>query len=100
MKRPSIPIDWAGISRFARRVYFALSRIPPGRTITYADMARKIKKPGASRAVGNALHRNPILIYLPCHRVIRADGNPGGFAAGITVKQWLLTHENTVGRKQ
>lgn len=86
-------LDWTGISPFGRRVYRALLKIPAGRTLTYQDLARLIKKPGASRAVGNALRRNPFLIYVPCHRVIRADGQPGGFAAGIKVKRWLLTHE-------
>lgn len=92
--RPRIPVDWTGLSPFSRRVYEALSNIRFGRTVTYGDLARKIRKPGASRAVGNAMRQNPILIYLPCHRVVRSDGRPAGFAAGVTVKKWLLSHES------
>jgi O-6-methylguanine DNA methyltransferase len=70
-----------------------LLRIPPGEILTYSDIARIIKKPGASRAVGNALNRNPYLIYVPCHRVVRNDGSLGGFGPGLWMKKWLLTFE-------
>jgi methylated-DNA-[protein]-cysteine S-methyltransferase len=86
-------LDWTGITPFEKKVYKTLRLIPAGQTMTYAAVARKIKKPGASRAVGSALHKNPFLIYVPCHRVLRSDGGLGGFGPGVWMKKWLLKHE-------
>jgi O-6-methylguanine DNA methyltransferase len=91
--RTKLRLDLTGITPFERSVYRALLRIPVGEAHTYSQIARKIKKPGASRAVGNALHNNPFLIYVPCHRVVRNDGGLGGFGPGLWMKKWLLTHE-------
>jgi O-6-methylguanine DNA methyltransferase len=86
-------LDWTGITPFEKKVYAALQLVPAGQTMTYAALARKIKKPGASRAVGSALGKNPFLIYVPCHRVLRSDGGLGGFGPGVGMKKWLLAWE-------
>lgn len=70
-----------------------LQRIPYGMTISYAEEARRIGNPRATRAVGGANGKNPIPIVIPCHRVVAADGTLGGFSAGIDRKRWLLDHE-------
>jgi methylated-DNA-[protein]-cysteine S-methyltransferase len=78
---------------FQRRVWAELSRIPFGTTRSYADVARRIGQPTASRAVGSANGRNPLPIIIPCHRVISADGTLGGYGGGLDCKRWLLRHE-------
>jgi methylated-DNA-[protein]-cysteine S-methyltransferase len=81
---------------FQRRVWEELLRIPLGATCSYAELARRIGRPGASRAVGAANGRNPIAIVVPCHRVIAADGTLGGYGGGLGRKEWLLEHEAAV----
>ncbi len=78
--------------RFADKVYAACSRIRRGKVSTYASIARAIGKPGASRAVGNALNRNRSS-SVPCHRVVRSDGSVGGFAHGTARKAAMLRAE-------
>lgn len=78
---------------FREQCYQALQTIPYGTTISYEDLATKINKPTASRAVGNAIHHNPLLIVVPCHRIIRKNGDLGGFGAGINIKKQLLEIE-------
>jgi len=78
---------------FQRLVWEELQRIPFGATCSYAELARRIGRPGASRAVGSANGRNPIAIVVPCHRVIAADGTLGGYGGGLDRKSWLLQHE-------
>jgi methylated-DNA-[protein]-cysteine S-methyltransferase len=78
---------------FQQRVWQGLRAIPFGETISYAELARRIGHPGASRAVGSANGRNPISIVVPCHRVIAADGTLGGYGGGLDRKDWLLQHE-------
>ncbi|MDD5537070.1 MAG: methylated-DNA--[protein]-cysteine S-methyltransferase [Candidatus Cloacimonetes bacterium] len=80
-------------SPFQLMVWEALLKIPYAETISYKELASRIGKPGAQRAVGNALNKNPIAIILPCHRVIAADGSLGGFAVDLRVKKMLLEHE-------
>jgi methylated-DNA-[protein]-cysteine S-methyltransferase len=80
-------------TEFQQRVWMALRDIPYGETISYAELARRIGKPLAVRAVGGANGRNPISIIVPCHRVIGADGSLTGFGGGIERKRWLLRHE-------
>ena len=80
-------------SSFARQVYQACSRIPRGKVATYQDLARAIGKPRASRAVGQALNRNPWAPVVPCHRVIKATGEIGGFAGGQDIKIAYLRRE-------
>ncbi len=78
---------------FQQRVWRELCEIPYGETWSYGQLARRIDKPNASRAVGLANGRNPISILVPCHRVIGADGSLTGYGGGIERKQWLLAHE-------
>jgi len=78
---------------FQQRVWQELLSIPYGHTITYAELAERVGKPTASRAVGNANGRNPISILVPCHRVIGADGKLTGYAGGVERKRWLLNWE-------
>jgi methylated-DNA-[protein]-cysteine S-methyltransferase len=93
-------VDLGGRGIFDRTVLSACRQIGPGRTATYSGLAIKIGKPGASRAVGNALARNPIPLIIPCHRILRADGGLGGFSApgGTTTKQRMLQHEHALSR--
>lgn len=82
-----------GGTEFQRRVLEELRKIPYGMTVSYGDIARRIGKPKAVRAVGAANARNPIPIIIPCHRVIGASGDLTGFGGGLAVKQALLRHE-------
>ncbi len=78
---------------FQRRVWEELCRIPYGETISYAQLAHRVRNPRASRAVGLANGANPIAIIVPCHRVIGSDGTLTGYGGGLRNKQWLLAHE-------
>jgi AraC family transcriptional regulator of adaptative response/methylated-DNA-[protein]-cysteine methyltransferase len=78
---------------FEVRVWEALLRIPMGRAVTYADIARHLGQPTASRAVGSAVGRNPISFVVPCHRVMRGDGSLGGYHWGLTRKRALIGWE-------
>jgi AraC family transcriptional regulator of adaptative response/methylated-DNA-[protein]-cysteine methyltransferase len=85
-------------SPFELAVWAYLRKITPGDTRSYADLARLVGKPGASRAVGRANGRNRLALVIPCHRVIRADGTMCGYGGGIWRKRWLLQHERKIGR--
>ncbi|SCZ81772.1 methylated-DNA--[protein]-cysteine S-methyltransferase [Acidaminobacter hydrogenoformans] len=87
-----LPLAPAGTD-FQQKVWNALREIPYGTTQTYTDIARAIGSPSASRAVGTACGRNPVLILTPCHRVIGTNGKLTGFAAGLDVKAALLQLE-------
>ena len=78
---------------FQKQVWRALCTIPFGRTCCYSDIAGRIGRPGAVRAVGGANRRNPIAIVVPCHRVIGRDGALTGYSGGLDRKRWLLGHE-------
>lgn len=93
----NIPIVLEDFSSFVGSVLSACRNIEFGRTITYAGLARKLKRPAAARAVGNALAKNPLPLIIPCHRIIRGDGKIGGFSAvgGTDLKAKLLKHEQT-----
>ena len=96
-----VVLDESGVPDFHRRVYAAARRIPPGRTATYGDLAAQLGLPGAARAVGQALGRNPFTLIVPCHRVLAAGGRSGGFSAhgGVTTKLRLLEIEGALGRE-
>jgi methylated-DNA-[protein]-cysteine S-methyltransferase len=94
-----LPLRMAG-TPFQRLVWEGLLGIPFGATISYAQLAGRIGRPGASRAVGAANGRNPIGIVVPCHRVIGADGTLTGYGGGLDRKEWLLRHEASVLRRQ
>jgi methylated-DNA-[protein]-cysteine S-methyltransferase len=88
----SLPLAAAG-TEFQRAVWKALTAIPYGKCWSYGDVAKKIGRPQAARAVGAAIGANPISIIVPCHRVIGADGSLTGFGGGLPAKGWLLSHE-------
>ena len=82
-----------GGTEFQRTVWAALRDIPAGRTESYGQLAARIGRPAAVRAVGLANGANPIGLIVPCHRVIGADGSLTGYGGGIERKRWLLNHE-------
>ncbi len=91
---PDLPLAPAG-TPFQRRVWAALRRIPPGRTLTYGALARRLGS--GPRAVAGACRANPLPLVVPCHRVVAAGG-PGGYmgrsaGAAVEIKRWLLAHE-------
>lgn len=88
-----IPLDIVAGTDFQRAVWSAVSGIPWGKTISYGELARRVKKPGAARAVGQALGANPVPIIVPCHRILAASGGLGGFGAGLDWKRELLRIE-------
>ncbi len=88
----NMPLDLCG-SPFELSVWKALKRIPRGRTRSYGEVAALLKKPGAARAVGNACGKNPVPIIIPCHRVIKEDGDLGGYTGGVRIKKALLETE-------
>jgi methylated-DNA-[protein]-cysteine S-methyltransferase len=90
------PLDLRALPAFNRRVYDVASRIPPGATMTYGEIAAALgEEPQVARDVGQALGENPIPLVIPCHRVLAANGKPGGYSAagGVTTKLKLLTIE-------
>jgi O-6-methylguanine DNA methyltransferase len=86
-------LDLSGYSPFQRKVWEKEKTIPYGETRTYQWLATALGYPHAARAVGNALAKNPLPILIPCHRVIRSDGNLGGFSGGVQLKRALLQME-------
>jgi O-6-methylguanine DNA methyltransferase len=89
------PLDLSAGRPFQRRVWEALRRIPFGRTASYGEVARRIGRPGAARAVGQAVGANPVPVVVPCHRVICTSRALGGFGSGLRIKHWLLRHERS-----
>lgn len=80
-------------TKFQQKVYDFVKTIPKGKTATYKEVAIAIGNPNAYRAVGNALNKNPFAPVVPCHRVVRSDGQVGGFAQGTIKKVKLLQDE-------
>ncbi|HZQ63323.1 MAG TPA: methylated-DNA--[protein]-cysteine S-methyltransferase, partial [Casimicrobiaceae bacterium] len=91
---PDLPIAASG-TPFQRAVWSAIARIGPARTATYRDIARAIGVPTGVRAVGAATGRNPVCIFIPCHRVIGSDGTLTGYAGGLDRKRALIALERT-----
>lgn len=91
----SVELDLTGIADFQRRVYQLTRSIPAGETTTYGAIATRLGDPATARAVGQALGANPFPIVVPCHRVVAANGRPGGFSAagGVATKLRLLEVE-------
>lgn len=79
---------------FAEHAWEVLRAVPPGSPVTYTDYAAKAGRPAAVRAAASACARNAAALFVPCHRVLRSDGSPGGFRWGATVKRRLLVHES------
>ncbi|QGQ19307.1 methylated-DNA--[protein]-cysteine S-methyltransferase [Cellulomonas sp. JZ18] len=88
-----VPLDLRLLTGFRREVVQTLPRVPYGATASYAAVAALAGRPAAVRAVGTACARNPVPLLLPCHRVVRSDGSPGGYAGGATAKAALLALE-------
>jgi len=87
-----VPVELNGTA-FQKKVWTALRRIPCGRTISYAELARRVGEPAAVRAVGAANGANPVAVIVPCHRVIGSNGTLTGYGGGLDRKGWLLAHE-------
>lgn len=88
-----IPLDLGSGTPFQQAVWYAATAISYGEYVTYGELAQRIGKPGAARAVGTALGANPVCLVVPCHRVLAANGNLGGFSAGVHWKRRLLDLE-------
>lgn len=98
----TIPIDLEHLSDFTAKVLQTVRFVPFGQTVTYGEIAQRINRPGAARAVGQALAKNPLPLIIPCHRVIQKSGAAGGYTwqdrgsatSGIWIKLWLLDWES------
>lgn len=88
----SVPLSMHGTA-FQLQVWQALMQIPYGAAVSYGELARKLGKPKACRAVGMANHANPLPIFVPCHRVVGADGKLTGYRGGLEIKRFLLNLE-------
>ena len=98
MKKVLLDILLENVSPFHRKVYKALCKIPAGKTITYAELAKRAGSPGAARAVGTAMAKNPFPIVIPCHRVVAGNGKLGGYSGrgGVATKKALLALEGAL----
>jgi methylated-DNA-[protein]-cysteine S-methyltransferase len=92
----AVPVHPAALGPFVGVAWRALRAIPAGEVISYTELARRAGRTGAVRAAASACARNPAALFVPCHRVRRADGALGGFRWGGDVKRWLLDHERAV----
>jgi methylated-DNA-[protein]-cysteine S-methyltransferase len=88
----AVPVAYAA-SPFLTCAWEQLRTIPPGAPESYRQLAARCGRPAAVRAAGTACGRNPVALFVPCHRVLRSDGTLGGFGWGLDVKRWLLAHE-------
>ena len=95
-RRFDVRVDLRHVTPFQRRVLLAAARVPAGRVVSYGEIARRIGQPGGSRAVGQALGRNPVPIVIPCHRVVAAGGRLGGYTGGLGIKRTLLRLEGVL----
>lgn len=89
---PRPRLDLAG-TEFQRRVWQAIARIPAGKVLSYAELARRAGRPRAIRAAAQACGANPVPLLVPCHRVVSSDGKLGGFGGGLPLKRKLLARE-------
>jgi methylated-DNA-[protein]-cysteine S-methyltransferase len=87
------PLDPSVGTLFQQQVWTELRKIPTGSSVTYAEIAKRLKMPKAAQAVGNANGQNPILLFTPCHRVIGSTGKLVGYSGGLWRKEWLLAKE-------
>jgi len=90
-----LPLDVKGTA-FQLDILKAMHEIPYGSTVSYKELAARAGHPKAIRATGGACHNNPILIILPCHRVVGSNGKLTGFACGLETKEWLLSLEQII----
>lgn len=92
----TVPVRAPGTA-FQEKAWAVLRAIPAGRPITYTELAKRVGSPNAIRAAGSACARNPVALFVPCHRVMRTDGTLGGYAYGLPVKEKLLALEGKQG---
>jgi O-6-methylguanine DNA methyltransferase len=98
--RFTMPIDLSAVrSPFQRKVLRKLRALPLGRVTTYGSLAARSGSPGAARAVGTAMSKNPVSVVIPCHRVVGAAGSLGGYGGGLSKKRTLLLHEGVAPTK-
>ena len=91
-----VRVDLSRLTPFHQRVLLAAASVPAGQVVSYGEIARRIGQPRGSRAVGQALGRNPIPIVIPCHRVVASGGKLGGYTGGLAIKKKLLRIEGAV----
>ena len=91
----TLPVTPPG-TPFQQEVWKTLRKVGPGRTVSYGELAKRVGRPDASRAVGMANARNPVALIIPCHRVIGSNGKLTGYAYGLDRKRWLLRHEGAL----
>lgn len=96
---PADPVGALEGTPFQKKVWRVIAKIPFGKTLSYAAIAAKVGKPGAARAVGTACGANPLPLFVPCHRVLAANGRLGGFSGGLRIKELLLRHEGVDYRR-
>lgn len=90
---PALPLDWANISPFQRKIYMLMSQIKQGQSLSYGELAARAGHPKAARAVGTVCGKNPFPLIIPCHRILAANGRIGGFSCGLPIKKELLAFE-------
>lgn len=90
-----IKVDQEG-EKFSQSAWRVMRKIPPGKTLTYADLAKRAGSKDAVRAAGSACARNLIALVVPCHRIVKTGGALGNYAYGLKYKQWLLSHEGAL----
>lgn len=88
-----LKIDWSRLDGFTRKALQVCARIPHGETMSYGEIAARAGCPGAARAAGTAMSKNPFPVVVPCHRVIKSDGSLGGYSGNLQHKRFLLRHE-------
>ena len=91
-----LQVDLSWVTPFRREVLLECARIPRGQVATYADLARRVGRPQAFRAVGNTMRTNPVPVVIPCHRVVGTNGSLTGFGGGLDMKRQLLQLEGAV----
>lgn len=89
----TVPVDLDGMSPFQRRTLRETRQVPFGETVAYGELASRVGRPRAARAVGQAMARNPVPLLVPCHRVVASSGGLGGFGGGLDLKRRLLALE-------
>lgn len=95
-----LPLAWHRLGDFAGKVLRTLyDRVAPGEWISYSGLAHMCGVPGGARAVGRVMRENPWPLLIPCHRVLRRDGNIGGFSSGVAMKRYLLAREGVLSEE-
>lgn len=96
MEGPVPCLDLTGCTEKQKRVYRELMKIGFGKTISYTQLAELAGIPRGARFIGNTMAKNPLPVFIPCHRVIKADGSTGNFSGGVGLKEYLLAHEKAI----